>query len=76
MISLLLFQQSSATWSDLLILKRRPQFNDDAEIRGGAPEEAAPVNGYCRERAAKIKSLAVDRVQLATKSPTYEPLDQ
>ena len=67
-----------------LILKEKArQFNEYAEIqsllaeiRGGAPGEAGLLNGYCRERAEKIKGLALDRAQLAAQNLPYERLDQ
>lgn len=67
-----------------LILKDKArQFNEDAEIqsllveiRGAAPDEAGLLNGYSRERAEKIKGLALDRAQLAARSLPYERLDQ
>ncbi len=67
-----------------LILKDKArQFNEDgdiqallAEIRASAPEDAELLGAYSRAKADRIKSLPVDRAQLASKPLPYERLDQ
>jgi xylose isomerase len=67
-----------------LILKDKArQFNEDAEIQAllseihTAPaEDGMPVGSYTRAKADQIKSLSVDRIELAKKKLPYERLDQ
>jgi xylose isomerase len=67
-----------------LILKDKArQFNEDseiqailAEIRATDPEYDDALGRYTRDKAEKIKSLALDRTELAAKKLPYERLDQ
>jgi xylose isomerase len=67
-----------------LILKDKArQFNEDpeiqallAEIRAAAPGYDALMGSYTRDKADKIKSLALDRNELSAKKLPYERLDQ
>jgi xylose isomerase len=67
-----------------LILKDKArQFNEDpeiqallAEITAAAPEYEDAMGSYTRAKADKIKSLALDRTELAAKKLPYERLDQ
>jgi len=67
-----------------LILKDKArQFNEDAEIQAllseitaAAPEYDDCSGSYTRAKADKIKSLALDRNELAAKKLPYERLDQ
>jgi xylose isomerase len=67
-----------------LILKDKArQFNEDAEIqallgeiRAAAPEYDDVMGSYTRAKGDKIKSLALDRTELAAKKLPYERLDQ
>jgi len=67
-----------------LILKDKArQFNEDpeiqallAEIRAAAPGYDALIGSYTRDKADKIKSLALDRNELSAKKLPYERLDQ
>ncbi len=67
-----------------LILKdKAQQFNEDeeiqallAEIRAAGPEYADAMGSYTRDKADKIKSLPLDRTELAAKKLPYERLDQ
>src|ERR1044071_3525667 len=67
-----------------LILKEKArQFNEDAEIqallseiRSASAEDGQPVGGYERAKADRIKSLPLDRTELANKRLPYERLDQ
>src|SRR6185436_2772478 len=67
-----------------LILKDKArQFNEDAEIqallseiRSAAPGYDEPLGAYTGARAQAIKSLALDRSELASKKLPYERLDQ
>src|SRR5258705_529480 len=67
-----------------LILKDKArQFNEDAEIqallaeiRSGTPDDDDLLGTYSRARADRIKSLPIDRIQLANKKLPYERLDQ
>jgi xylose isomerase len=67
-----------------LILKDKArQFNEDseiqsllAEIRSTTPEFAAPLGRYSRANADRVKTLALDRAELAAKKLPYERLDQ
>jgi xylose isomerase len=67
-----------------LILKDKArQFNEDpeiqallAEITAAAPEYDDAMGSYTRAKADKIKSLALDRAELAAKKLPYERLDQ
>lgn len=67
-----------------LILKEKArQFNEDSEIqsllseiRSASPEYAEPLGNYTRAKAAKVKSLPLDRTELAAKKLSYERLDQ
>jgi xylose isomerase len=65
-----------------LILKEKArQFDEDqdvqallAEISNGGPVE--PLGRYSAEKAKRLKDLALDRVELASKVLPYERLDQ
>ncbi|HWP53343.1 MAG TPA: TIM barrel protein, partial [Pyrinomonadaceae bacterium] len=67
-----------------LILKDKArQFNEDpeiqallAEITAAAPEYDDCLGSYTRAKADKIKSLPLDRTELAAKKLPYERLDQ
>jgi xylose isomerase len=67
-----------------LILKEKArQFNEDseirsllAEIRSASGEHAELSGAYTRANAEKIKSLLLDRTELAAKKLPYERLDQ
>jgi xylose isomerase len=67
-----------------LILKDKArQFNEDtevqsllSEIRSGSPNNGNAASRYTREKADQIKSLKLDRVELAKKQLPYERLDQ
>jgi xylose isomerase len=67
-----------------LILKdKAQQFNDDPEIQGLLSEIRSngangiePLGSYSRARAESIKSMPLDRAQLANKPLPYERLDQ
>jgi xylose isomerase len=67
-----------------LILKDKArQFNEDAEIQSllseihsASAEDGQPVGSYTRARADHIKSLSLDRIELAKKPLPYERLDQ
>jgi len=67
-----------------LILKdKAQQFNEDreiqqllSEIRSSSPENAEPLGAYSRAKADRIKSLPLDRHELANKPLPYERLDQ
>jgi len=57
------------------------QFDEDkdvqallAEIRNGGPSE--PLGRYSAEKAKRVKDMALDRVELASKPLPYERLDQ
>lgn len=67
-----------------LILKDKAhQFNEDpeiqallTEIRAADPVYEDFIGGYSRDKADRIKSLALDRTELAAKKLPYERLDQ
>jgi len=67
-----------------LILKDKArQFNEDAEIqsllseiRSASAENGKWVRSYTREKADQIKSLPLNRIELAKKQLPYERLDQ
>ena len=67
-----------------LILKEKARrFNEDpeiqavlSEIRAVAPGFDEPLGAYTSARAQKIKSLALDRAELASRKLPYERLDQ
>jgi xylose isomerase len=67
-----------------LILKEKArQFNEDAEIQSllaeiqsASAENGNSVSSYTREKADKIKSLQLNRIELAKKQLPYERLDQ
>jgi xylose isomerase len=67
-----------------LILKEKArQFNQDpeiqavlSEIRSVAPGYDEPLGAYSSAKAQGIKSLALDRAELAAKKLPYERLDQ
>jgi xylose isomerase len=67
-----------------LILKDKArQFNEDAEIQSllseihsASAEDIKPLGSYTRAKADEIKSLSVDRIELAKKKLPYERLDQ
>lgn len=67
-----------------LILKDKARlFNEDAEIQSllseihsASAEDRKPLGSYTRAKADEIKSLSVDRIELAKKKLPYERLDQ
>jgi xylose isomerase len=67
-----------------LILKEKArQFNEDnevqsllAEIRSATPEHNGLMQGYSREKAAQLKTMTLDRTELANRKLPYERLDQ
>jgi xylose isomerase len=67
-----------------LILKEKArQFSEDSEIqsllaqiRSTMPEYDDLIEGYSRAKAAQLKSMALDRTELATRKLPYERLDQ
>jgi xylose isomerase len=67
-----------------LILKEKArQFDEDqeiksllAEIHSSTDGYAEPLGRYSREKATKVKELALDRTELARKPLPYERLDQ
>src|SRR5262252_4486261 len=67
-----------------LILKEKArQFNEDAEIQSllaeiqsASAENGNSVSSYTREKADRIKSLQLNRIELAKKQLPYERLDQ
>ncbi len=67
-----------------LILKEKArQFDEDAEIqallseiRSSATEDVEPIGAYTQAKADQIKSLPLDRIELAKKILPYERLDQ
>ena len=67
-----------------LILKEKArQFDADAEIqallseiRSSSTEDVEPISAYTRAKADQIKSLPLDRIELAKKILPYERLDQ
>ena len=67
-----------------LILKEKArQFDEDAEVQALLAEIHAtpagfnePLGGYSRAKADQVKTLALDRVELAGKKLPYERLDQ
>jgi xylose isomerase len=67
-----------------LILKEKArQFNEDneiqsllAEIRSVTPESYGLMESYSRAKAAQLKSMTLDRTELATRKLPYERLDQ
>jgi xylose isomerase len=67
-----------------LILKEKArQFNEDneiqsllAEIRSATPESNGLMESYSRAKAAQLKSMTLDRAELATRKLPYERLDQ
>jgi xylose isomerase len=67
-----------------LILKdKAQQFNEDSEIqalltdiRASTPDDSEALGKYSRAKADKIKSLPIDRTELANKPLPYERLDQ
>src|SRR5258705_7104641 len=67
----------------LILKEKAQQFNDDpeiqsllAQIRSSGPEEPEPLGQYRRAKGASIKSMPLDRIQLANKKLPYERLDQ
>ncbi len=67
----------------LILRDKAQQFNEDreiqqllSEIRSSSPEAAEPLGAYSRAKAERIKSLPVDRHELASKPLPYERLDQ
>jgi xylose isomerase len=78
------WQFAAGCMRNYLILKEKArQFNEDAtiqallaEIRSSGPGEIEALGRYTRARAASIKSMSVDRAQLASKPLPYERLDQ
>jgi xylose isomerase len=67
----------------LILKEKAQQFNDDPEIQGlladirsTGPGETEPLGRYSREKAGNIKSMPLDRVQIANKPLPYERLDQ
>jgi len=75
---------ASGCMRNYLILKdKAQQFNEDPEIQSllseihSAPaEDGVPVGSYTRAKADQIKSLPVDRIELAKMILPYERLDQ
>jgi xylose isomerase len=67
-----------------LILKEKArQFSEDSEIqsllaqiRSTLPEYDELTAGYSRAKAAQLKSMTLDRAELATRKLPYERLDQ
>ncbi len=67
-----------------LILKDKArQFSEDKEVQDllreihdSSPEYAEPLGAYSRAKGERVKSLALDRGQLAAKKLPYERLDQ
>src|SRR5713101_4750873 len=67
-----------------LILKgKAKRFDEDAEvqallseIRSSSTEDAEPIGAYTQAKADQIKSLPLDRIELAKKILPYERLDQ
>jgi len=67
-----------------LILKDKArQFNEDseiqfllAEIRSTTPEFAVPLGVIAEPIADRVKTLGLDRAELAAKKLPYERLDQ
>ena len=67
----------------LILKEKAKQFDDDpeiqallADIRSTGPGETEPLGHYSREKAENIKSMPLDRVQIANKPLPYERLDQ
>ncbi len=67
----------------LILKEKAKQFDDDPEIQGlladirsTGPGETEPLGHYSREKAENIKSMPLDRVQIANKPLPYERLDQ
>jgi xylose isomerase len=67
----------------LIFKEKARQFNDDAEIqalikeiRASAPEDVELLGSYSRAKADRVKSLPLDRTQLAARALPYERLDQ
>jgi xylose isomerase len=67
----------------LILKSKAEQFNSDeeiqallADIRSSGPEPAEPLGAYSRAKADNIKSLPLDRTELANKPLPYERLDQ
>jgi len=67
-----------------LILKdKAKRFDEDAEveallaeIHATPPEYTEPLGGYTRDKADRVKALALNRDELAGKRLPYERLDQ
>jgi xylose isomerase len=67
-----------------LILKDKArQFDEDveiqallSEIRSSSAEDVEPIGAYTQAKADQIKSLPLDRIELAKKILPYERLDQ
>jgi len=67
-----------------LILKEKArQFNEDneiqsllAEIRSATPESHGLLESYSGAKAVQLKSMTLDRTELATRKLPYERLDQ
>jgi len=67
----------------LIFKDKARQFNEDAEIqallkdiRASSPEDVELLGSYSRAKAEQVKSLPLDRAQLAAKPLPYERLDQ
>src|SRR5262245_23921444 len=67
----------------LIFKEKARQFNEDAEIqallseiRAAAPGFDEPLGTYTSAKAQRIKTLALDRNELASKKLPYERLDQ
>jgi xylose isomerase len=66
----------------LILKEKAKQFDDDPEIQGLLADirSTGPgdrtVGRYSREKAENIKSMPLDRVQIANKPLPYERLDQ
>ena len=67
----------------LIFKDKAKQFNEDTEIQAllkeihaSAPEDVELLGSYSRAKADKVKSLPLDRTQLAARVLPYERLDQ
>ena len=67
----------------LILKEKAKQFDDDpeiqallADIRSTGPGETEPLGHYSREKAENIKSMPLDRTEIANKPLPYERLDQ
>ncbi len=67
----------------LIFKDKARQFNEDAEIQAllseihsASADDGHPIGSYMRAKADEIKSLPLDRIELAKKQLPYERLDQ